>query len=131
MRILIVDDDPVCRMVLEKNLKPFGECQIACNGREAIDAYRKALGEGAAYDLICLDVMMPEVDGRSALTQIRFLEEDRDLDPDEQVKIIMTTTLSERKDIEGAFRDQCNSYVTKPVRKEELLDRVRQLGLID
>ncbi|MBI9077816.1 MAG: histidinol phosphate phosphatase domain-containing protein [Desulfatibacillum sp.] len=130
LKMLIVDDDAVSRMVLCRGLEPHGKCHTASNGREAIEAFRKALATNEKFDLICLDVMMPDVDGRSALTQIRFLEEDRDLEPEQRVKIIMTTTLSERKDIEGAFRDQCDAYVTKPVKIQDLLERVRQLGLI-
>ena len=131
LRFLVVDDDAVSRMVLCRALESRGECKTANNGREAIEVFRNALANNEKFDLICLDVMMPDVDGRSALTQIRILEEDRDLDPEERSKIIMTTTLSERKDIEGAFRDQCDAYVTKPVRIEELLDRVRQLGILE
>ncbi|ACL04105.1 histidinol phosphate phosphatase domain-containing protein [Desulfatibacillum aliphaticivorans] len=131
LRMLVVDDDAMSRMVLCRALGAHGECLTAANGREAIDAFRQALAENRPFDMITLDVMMPDVDGRSALAQIRFLEEDRDIEPENRTKIIMTTTLSERKDIEGAFRDQCDAYVTKPVRVDELLERVRQFGLID
>ena len=131
LRMLVVDDDAMSRMVLCRALESHGECLTAADGREAIDAFRAALAEGRPFDLITLDVMMPDVDGRSALTQIRFLEEDRDLKPEDRTKIIMTTTLSERKDIEGAFRDHCDAYVTKPVSVDDLLARVRQLGLIN
>ena len=131
MKILIVDDDPICRKVLIRLLQPFGLCTEAKDGREAIDAFRSAMNENQPYNLICLDVMMPDVDGRSALTQLRIMEEDRETSPEERAKIVMTTALSDRKDIEGAFRDDCDSYVTKPVRKDDLLGKLRQLGLIE
>ncbi len=131
MRILIAEDDAVSAKVLAKMLEPFGKCDTVQNGREAIDAFRGALNQGEVYNMVCLDIMMPEVDGRSALTQIRMLEEDRELPQDSRSKIIMTTALDQRKDIEGAFRDECDSYMIKPVQKDELLIRMRQLGLVE
>ncbi len=131
MKILIVDDDAICRKVLSKMLESFGECDEAKDGREAIEAFRQAMNQQNAYDLICLDVMMPEVDGRSALMQMRIMEDDLEIPSDKKSKIIMTTTLSEKKDVEGAFKDECDSYVTKPIRADNLKEKLKQLGLVE
>ncbi|HBN09144.1 MAG TPA: response regulator, partial [Cyanobacteria bacterium UBA8530] len=61
MRILIVEDDFTSRRLLQKILAPYGECEIAINGKEAVSAVELAWGEDAPYHLICLDIMMPEM----------------------------------------------------------------------
>ena len=74
MKIMIADDDFVCRMLLQKLLSPLGECVTVINGLEAINAFRVALSEKAPFDLLCLDIMMPEMDGQDALKAIRRIE---------------------------------------------------------
>ncbi len=66
MRILVVEDDFISRRLLCRFLERFGECDVAINGNEAVNAVEHALQAGAHYDLICLDIMMPEMDGQEA-----------------------------------------------------------------
>ena len=66
MKTLIVEDDFTSRLLLQEILKRFGEIHIAVNGKEAVAAVRSAMDAGVPYDLICLDMMMPEMDGREA-----------------------------------------------------------------
>jgi two-component system chemotaxis response regulator CheY len=63
MRTLIVEDDFTSRLLLQSFLSVYGECHIAVNGREAVAAFRAAQERPQAYDLICMDIMMPEMDG--------------------------------------------------------------------
>ena len=81
LRILLAEDDFACRLLLQTFLSRYGECHIAVNGREAVDAFRAALDSGQGYDLICMDIMMPEMDGREAVRQIRAIEEARGFGP--------------------------------------------------
>ncbi len=55
MRILIVEDDFASRKVLQKMLSPYGECDMAADGEEAVKACRMALEENSPYGLICMD----------------------------------------------------------------------------
>ena len=71
MKTLIVEDDFTSRLLLQGLLQPYGVCHICVNGREAIDAFKKALDEKESYNLVCLDIMMPEIDGQAALKQIQ------------------------------------------------------------
>ena len=64
MKALIVDDDFVSRLLLQKVLMAYGEAHIAVNGKEAVEAFTAALRLGSSYDVICLDIMMPEMDGQ-------------------------------------------------------------------
>lgn len=131
MKILIVEDDFVNRLILQKILDPFGKCDIAVNGREAVSACELALQEGSNYDLICLDIMMPEMDGREALRLIREMEKANGILPAQEAKIIMITALDTPKDvIEAFYKGGCTSYQVKPVEKRKLLDLLKELELI-
>ena len=74
IKVLIVDDDFITRRILKSIFTPYGDCDIAINGEEAIQAFRLAREEKKPYDLICLDIMMPEIDGHEALMKIREME---------------------------------------------------------
>ena len=130
LKILIVEDDFVCRKVMSGLLEPFGYCYIAVNGTEAIQAFKDALEEGQRYDLVCLDILMPEMNGQEALKKIREIEAEKDIRGLERVKIIMTTALSDRKNVMGAFKGECEAYIVKPISKNNLLEQLLALGLI-
>ena len=128
VKFLIVDDDSVCRKLLQTILTPHGECDLAVDGAEAIDAVRLALAEGRPYDLICLDVMMPGTDGHEALKAIRQIESQRGIHGSDGTQIIMTTALADSKHCIRAFLQGCESYMTKPIQAEKLLEQVRMLA---
>lgn len=130
MKFLIVDDDKLCRMLLESMLSPLGTCHTAYDGSEAINAFRVALDEGEPYDLVCLDIMMPSMDGHQVLDMIREIERRRGILGSDGVKVIMTTALCDSKHCIRAFREGCESYLTKPIREEQLLEQVRSLGVL-
>ena len=126
-RFLIVDDDPACRRLLENYLKPHGSCDLAHDGHEGISAFRMALDRGEPYDLICLDIMMPGIDGHHVLDILRQQERERGILGSDGVKVIMTTALMDSKHCIRAFKEGCESYVPKPIREQELLKQVRLL----
>ncbi len=130
MKTLIVEDDFTCRFLLQKLLGGYGTTHIAINGKEAVAAVHIALECGEPYDLICLDIMMPQMDGHAALQKIRQLEEDKGILSSEGVKIIMTTALGDLKNISNAFHGLCDAYLTKPIIKCDLLKSLQTLKLI-
>lgn len=103
MRILIAEDDFASRKAILKFLSAYGECDVTVDGMEAIDAFMMALEEEDPYDLICLDVMMPVMDGYQALKNIRDIEREHNVDPADQARVIMTTALNEEKNVKKAF----------------------------
>lgn len=131
MKTLIVEDDFSSRILMHKMLSPYGEVHIATNGKEALDVVGEAVKNNSAYDLICLDVMMPEMDGHTALKKIRELERDSGVVVGTGSKIIMTTALSDSESVVGAFRKECDAYMVKPVERAKLLSQLRKLALID
>lgn len=132
MRILIVEDDFASRIVLQKFLAPFGQCDITINGLEAVQAFRLAIDEGNPYDLICLDIMMPEMNGQEALKEIRKIEEERGIYSKDQVKIIMMTALDTPKDvIEAYYKGGCSSYLVKPIIRKKIISLLKEYNLIE
>ena len=93
MKILLAEDDFVTRKFMVNFLSKYGECDVTVDGMEAVDAFMMALEDGEPYDLICLDIMMPVMDGYQALVGIRNLEKERNVPEDQAVKVIMTTAL--------------------------------------
>ncbi len=130
LRVLLVEDDFASRLLLQTFLSTFGECHIAVNGREAVAAFRAALEHGLRYDLICMDIMMPEMDGREAVRQIRALEEEHGILSTSGAKIIMTTAVDDVKEVIRCFHELCDSYLTKPVDLGTLLGRMKSYQLI-
>ena len=127
MRILIAEDDFASRKAILKFLSAYGECDVTVDGMEAIDAFMMALEEDP-YDLICLDVMMPVMDGYQALKNIRDIEREHNVDPADQARVIMTTALNEEKNVKKAFELGCTVYCAKPIDLEKLKDMLEKLG---
>lgn len=130
MKALIVEDDFTNRKVLQQLLQPYAECDIAVDGQEALMAFKKAYETDVPYDLICLDIMMPELDGHQVLKEIRSYETERDIRYPKGVKVIMTTALDDPGNVLGAFRQGCEAYVVKPISKTQLVHEMTKLGLI-
>ncbi|PKM66117.1 MAG: response regulator [Firmicutes bacterium HGW-Firmicutes-2] len=128
MRILIAEDDVVSRKLMWKILSDYGDCDLVINGLEAIDAFLLAIKDHEPYDLICLDIMMPKVDGVKVLKTIRDMEIQNHIE--NPVKIIMTTALGETEVVDDAFIKGANAYATKPLDIEKLIEVIKNLKLI-
>ncbi len=129
MRILVVEDDFISRRLLCRFLEAYGECDVAINGHEALTAVEHALQAGEHYDLICLDIMMPEMDGHESLKEIRELEARAGRELGNGAKIIMTTSLEDHRNILTAFKSSADGYVVKPIEKKKLISSLQDLGL--
>ncbi len=132
MKVLVVEDDFISRKLLTTLLGHYGDCDIAVDGNEAVDAFRIALDEGKPYDLICMDIMMPNLDGQAALKEIRAQEMEKAIPASKEVKVIMTTALDDPKNVmESLHKGGAAAYIVKPIDKKKLMDEVRKLGLLD
>jgi two-component system chemotaxis response regulator CheY len=130
LRILIAEDDLASRKFLSKFLSKYGECDVVIDGLETIDAYMLSMRERNPYDLICLDIMMPKIDGVKVLKAIRDLETQKGILPEKRAKIIMTTALGEAEMVKTAFEYGCEAYASKPIDTEKLVEVMVKLGLI-
>jgi len=131
LRVLVVEDNFAGRLVLQKFLSRYGECHIAVNGREAVEAFQSALEQGRGYHLVCMDIMMPEMDGREAVGRLRALEEARGIFSTSGAKIIMTTAVDEIKSVSRCFMELCDAYLMKPIDLAKLLALMREFRLVE
>lgn len=132
MKILIVEDDFISRRVLQKILSQYGECEIAVNGTEAVEAFSMAIQEGVPYNLVCLDIMMPELNGQEVLKMMRQMEKELGVLEPQECMIIMTTALDSPKNvIEAYYHGGCTDYMVKPIDKNALIAKLKEHGLIE
>lgn len=131
MKILIVEDDFISRRIIKDILSPYGDCDIVVDGEEAVQAFKLAHGADEPYNLICMDIMMPNVDGQEALKQIREIEKESGVKGSDEVKVIMITALDDPKTVFKAYyKGGATSYIVKPIEKDKLIQEIRGLGLI-
>jgi two-component system chemotaxis response regulator CheY len=130
MRVLVVEDDFISRRLLCRYLEPHGECDVAVNGKEALSAFKQALSAGQFYDLVCLDIMMPGMDGQETLKRMRDLECEAGIDATCGVKVIMTSALEDQENITAAYNNSCNGYVVKPIEKRKFLEMLQGIGIL-
>ena len=132
MRVLVVEDDITSRMVLVKILSDYFDSESAENGLQAVEMFRDALENNKPYDLIFMDIMMPVMDGQSALKAIREIEKKMEVPIGDEVRAIMTTALSDTKNVTDAFfQGQADAYISKPITKDNVLEALREVRLID
>lgn len=129
MKILIAEDDLVSRKFLSKVLAKYGVCDLVVDGLEAIDAFLISIKDNEPYDLICLDIMMPKVDGVKVLKTIRDLEVQNKIYPEKRAKIIMTTALGETQVVQTSFEYGCDAYANKPIDISKLIEVMEKIGL--
>ncbi|MEO5356146.1 MAG: response regulator [Nitrospirae bacterium YQR-1] len=116
MRILIAEDDFAICSLLQQFLESYAtNVDSVANGAEAVDMFMRAMDDNKPYDIVFLDVMMPEMDGFTALERIRGIEKTIGIAYDKEVKIVMATALNSPKDVlEAYYIGGCNDYIAKP-----------------
>lgn len=130
MRILIADDELGNRVLMRQLLKPYGECEVVENGAEAVDLFVLRLEDAKPFDLICLDIMMPILDGMEALKKIRETEQALSIKPEQEVKILVISALDKTPDIYGAFEGGCTDYIIKPITRKKLEVKLKDYKFI-
>ncbi len=130
IKTLVIDDDPVCRQRLKMILQQFCECDFANDGKEGYELFQRAFETGKPYQLVTLDIQMPDMDGHETLSAIRLLERQRGIEGLDGVKIIMITSQHQSSHIFSAFRGGCEAYVVKTNLGEKLPEEMANLGLL-
>jgi two-component system chemotaxis response regulator CheY len=115
-RVLIVDDAVVMRMMIKGILNKNGYevCGEAQNGVEAVEKYRE-LGP----DLVTMDMVMPEMDGISAVKQI--------VAGDPNARIIMCTSMGQQALVVEAIQAGAKSFITKPFQPPKILETIQKV----
>ena len=130
MRILVVEDDYISRRLLCRYLEPYGPCEEAINGYEAVDAIRRAIAADQHFDLICLDIMMPGMDGQQTLILLRQMEAQNDMPLGRGAKVVMTSAMEDNDYIMQAMNASADGYVVKPIEKRSFIETLKETGLL-
>ena len=128
IKILLVEDELTSRKTLNLFLHSLGEVDIAINGNKAITAVEKALENNEPYELIFLDIIMPELDGITILKKIRQLETKHEVNEYAKSKVIMSSSNTDKDIILKAARAGCTSYLIKPIDRTRLYNEIRVQG---
>jgi PAS domain S-box-containing protein len=121
LRILLVEDNKVNRTLVTCLLGKQGHnVVVACNGREAVEAVERAPQGG--FDLILMDVQMPDMDGFETTAAIRA----RELLTGGRVPIVAVTAYAMKGDRERCLAAGMDGYLSKPVQMQELVDLLRE-----
>ena len=131
MLTLIVDDNIGSRTVVLKIMEKISDCEEADSGQQAIVKFEEFLTGKNPFDLIMLDIMMPEIDGLKVLQLIREIEKKNEISKDARVKILMVTSLSQKEHVLTAMKAGCDDYMVKPIKKEILESNLKELKLIE
>lgn len=131
MKSLVVEDDPLSRMLLLSILSQFGDCDVAENGEEAVTCVEKALVKQNPYDVMFLDIIMPVLNGQEALLEIRRIEREYGIKELQFLKVIIVTAMMDYENITQAFEaGHCEAYLSKPFSEEEILEHLYELELV-
>ncbi|MEA2103706.1 MAG: response regulator [Candidatus Cloacimonadota bacterium] len=125
MKILVVDDDKSSRIMMAEILKKYGECKSANSGTEAVGKFKRAVSYKEPFDLITLDITMPDKNGLEVLTEIRKVEKNKKAKP---VKILMVTARDDKTNVLISIKAGCDGYIKKPISADTVLDKVKALG---
>lgn len=127
MQILIVDDEMVSRTKLEAIMSSIGQCQTATCGRQALDLYERALTDGNGFDLVMLDINMPDLQGDQVLQRLRKME----TNGPHRAAVVMVTAKSDQTNVLTCLNSGCDAYIAKPFNAKAIDEKLAHLGLVD
>lgn len=130
MKILIAEDDVSSRKFMFQFMSAYGDCDITVDGMEALDAFTMALDSKEPYDLICIDIMMPKIDGIKVLQVIRSIEQQKQITEVKKAKVIMTTALNDVDLVKKIFEYGCEAYATKPIDVKKMAKVMEKMGFL-
>ncbi len=132
MRILIVDDDLVCRLLLQALLSKVGNCDLAVDGGQGLAKLQASREEGGeSYHLLCLDMRLPGIDGMTVLKHLRSEEKRLGIADENRTRVVITSANSEQELIIQAFEHGVDAFLTKPISIKSIMNQLVQLKLLD
>lgn len=128
MRSLVVDDELVSRKKMQRIMDSFGECRAVDNGMAAINAVISSWKDNEPFEVITLDISMPDMTGIEVLGKIRLLEKKRSDPKQARLRIIMVTSHSDKENVVNALKAGCDDYVAKPFDKKIMAGKLKKLN---
>lgn len=130
-RFLIVEDELLSLAILNDFFSEFAQCDTATNGKIAYELFEKAIIEGKPYNLICSDVVMPEMDGHELVHKVREAEKSLPIFDGLRTKVFMISASNTPQDMTHAILDNdCDDYIVKPFMRDNIKTMLKKYGLI-
>lgn len=129
IRTLIVDDELVSREKLRTIMASHGDCECAVNGVEAIIQFTQAWDAWRPFDLVMLDIGLPDRAGQDVLQEIRRLERDRKMSGRHRAKVAIVTSAAERSTVAECVAAGCDEYIIKPVSAATIARKIEAMNL--
>ncbi len=127
MRSLVIDDEFVALSKMVHLLKPFGQCDAATNGQQALQMFTDALHDACPYHLVTIDINMLDISGITLLGQLQAKDRAQG---GRRAKKIIISAVSTSSNVLAAATGECDGFLVKPVRRTALLDKLAELGLL-
>ena len=130
IRVLVIEDDPSIRDMIRRFLASVALCDLAGDGVAGLAALEQAIDRGQPYQLVCLDLVMPVMDGWEALRRLREIEEARGIADPVRARVLVLTARDSSQNLARlrAFSPH-EGLLLKPFRRSELFEHIRLLGL--
>ena len=129
MRILIADDETISREKLRLIMTHFGDAEAVESGDAALKAYEKAHKEKKPYNLIMLDINMPDKNGIQVLLEIRASETILNLSDKEKAIVLMVTSITDKVHIISCVKAGCDSFIAKPFDLNIVSEKLAKFGI--
>jgi two-component system, chemotaxis family, chemotaxis protein CheY len=128
MRILIVDDDQANCQLIKHLVLEYGNPEIVNNGDQAVKSFLEAHENKDPYNVVFLDIMMPEKDGHQVLKEIREWEEQHLSYGKGEAKVVMVSALDSKDHILSSFKEGCEYFLVKPISKTKVCNVMSEMG---
>ncbi len=128
MNLLIVDDDLANCQLIKHLLVEYGDPDIVDNGDKAVKAFLDGHQKNNPYDVIFLDIMMPEKDGHEVLREIRQWEDENLKYGKGEAKVVMVSALDSKDHILSSFKEGCEYFLVKPISKSKVVNVMTEMG---
>ena len=129
MRVLIADDEKVCRIKLKLIMQNFGECESVDNGTDAVAMFQNAHHQGAPFSLIMLDLDMPDLDGLQVLSEILETETKLGVPKTKKAKVLMVSSSTDKELVLRCIQSGCDDFIAKPFGINTVSKKLSKLGI--
>ncbi|HIJ94359.1 MAG TPA: response regulator [Desulfuromonadales bacterium] len=117
--------------ILKEMVRRYGTTDCVMSGQQGLEMFLRAHEAKSPYDVIFMDIMMPGIDGLSAVRKIRDNEEMMNITALQRARIIMTTALSDPETvIKALYESDADLYLVKPINQKAISNALRELKLI-
>ena len=118
MKVLVVDNDPGVRKLIEELPVEFTELQALRSGDAAVRGARNALKRQDPFDLITIDIDLPDMDGRQVILEIRKMEREWSVPKERRTFIIVLTAKADEKSVKTSLAAGSNAFIIKPFKTD-------------